>query len=117
MNVQLLKILPTEVTTIFNIVVLIGADEYKFTMTIELAPLGTQVMQVINGDDEFEKLFIFSPNITSKIAQLVSKFYCQEVVELPAFVGDFERVDFEAFVHKHKQELTQANQQLTKIGV
>lgn len=89
MNAQLLEIKSTEVSTLFEILVLIGQEKHSFTIKIEEVPVDNKVLQVINGDENFETMFLFSPDVSAKIAKLVSKFYCQETVDLPAPVGDF----------------------------
>ena len=48
-------------------------------------------------------MFLFSPDVSAKIAKLVSKFYCQETVELPVPVGDFRPVNFEALKHSKEE--------------
>lgn len=90
MNVQLLSIEPTDQLRTYQIEVKIADRPYKFTMTVEIAPIVGQKIQVINGDAFFLATFRFNPQVAREISRLVLDVYNCETVNLPATISEFK---------------------------
>lgn len=89
MNVQLLSIEATDQLRTYQIEVKIGDRPHKFTMTVNIAPIVGQKIQVINGDASFLKTFRFNPQVARQISQLVLDVYNHETVNFPATISVF----------------------------
>lgn len=87
MNIQLVAIKSTQEKETFNVVVLIGEEQHKFTMKVKSFTVANQEIQVTNGDDNFSKIFRFNQIVASDICKLVSKVYNNQAVKLPADMG------------------------------
>jgi len=86
MNVQLLSIEPTDQHRTYHIEVKIDDRPHQFTMTVKIAPIFGQKIQVINGDGSFLETFRFNPQVAREISQLVLDVYNHEQVNLPATI-------------------------------
>lgn len=87
MNVQLLSIEATDQLRTYQIEVKMGDRPFKFTMTVKIAPIVGQKIQVINGDASFLETFRFNPQVARQISQLVLDVYNHETVNLPATIS------------------------------
>ena len=90
MNVQLLSIEPTDQIRTYHIEVKIADRSYKFTITVEIAPIAGQKIQVINGDASFLETFRFNPQVARQISRLVLDVHNGETVNIPATISEFK---------------------------
>ncbi|KYC40618.1 hypothetical protein WA1_26240 [Scytonema hofmannii PCC 7110] len=89
MKIQILTIEATLEKGTFKVVVLVGEKQHKFTMKVESVTVANREVQVTNGDDNFSEVFRFNQIGASDICKLVAKIYNNQVVELPADLGEF----------------------------
>lgn len=89
MKVQILTIKPTQISKIFDVIVLIGNQEYQFPITVEIDTIADREIQIINGNNIFSETFRFNQGIASNICKLVAKFYNSQSFELPLEIGEF----------------------------
>ncbi len=61
----------------------------SWTMKVESVTVANREVQVTNGDDNFSEFFRFNQIGASDICKLVAKIYNNQVVELPADIGEF----------------------------
>lgn len=98
MNVKVLSIEPRKETRIFDVLVLIGTEQHKFTMTVDSHLVANKEIQVTNGDKHFSETFKFHQMIALKISKLVSKAYNNQAVELPIDVDESYYKEIAAYV-------------------
>jgi len=96
MKVRVMLIEPSSNPKAFNLIVLIGKDQYNFTVTVETDKIAEREIQITNGDDFFGETFQFNQIVGVEICKLVSKIYNHQVVELPADVGEFYSEELES---------------------
>ena len=89
MNLEVLAIEPTLEIGTFNLLVLVGEEQHKFTMKVESFTVANQEIQVTSGDDHFSQFFRFNQIVASNVSKLVSKVYNNQAVELPENIGEF----------------------------
>lgn len=89
MNVQVLEIKPSKEFATFDIVVLMGEERHKFTVTVTTDTISNREIQIINGDDLFDKTFLLNAKVGADICKLVGKFHNNAPVQLPVDMGEF----------------------------
>jgi hypothetical protein len=89
MKAKVIEIKSTDDSNKFDVLAIIQAEQYKFTLTVVVDTIANQEIHITNGDDFFETKFLSHPRVATGIAKLVSNFYAGLAVELPALVDDF----------------------------
>lgn len=95
MKTQVISIEPTSTNLSFNVVVLIGTKQHKFTLNVETATVADRQIQGIRGDEYFLNLFRFNQNLGVKIYQLVSQMNEGNSLSFPLEIGDFYAEELE----------------------
>lgn len=89
MKVKLLSIKPAPEPNSHEVLLSIGEEMQIFTFTTKVNQLGNNQLQTTQAEPRFSQVFKFNQRVALNVSKLVVKFYNQEVVELPADVGDF----------------------------
>ncbi len=89
MKVKLLSIKPGSAPNSHEVLLSIGEARQIFRFTTEVTQLGNNQLQTTQAEPRFSQVFKFNQRVALNVSQLVVKYYNQEVVELPADVGNF----------------------------
>jgi hypothetical protein len=90
MKTQLTSIEPGIENLQFQIVILVGTDKYRFTMTVETFRVGDRQIEGVRGDEDFLNFFKFNQNLGLEIYKLVLNTYNGQIVPLPIDIGNFD---------------------------
>ncbi|NES20984.1 MAG: hypothetical protein F6K41_19145 [Symploca sp. SIO3E6] len=88
MNVQVLSIKPSQEPNSHEVLLSIGEDRQIFKFTTEVNQVGGRQLQTTQGERRFSDCFRFNQRVAMNVSKLVVKFYNEETVELPAYVGN-----------------------------
>ena len=90
MNLQVLEIRPSSHNKSCQVRVKINQVEHQLTMRVETELLNHQPLQIIQGDENFHRLFQRHRELAQKIYALVSKIDNQENFDFPVNLNDFD---------------------------
>jgi hypothetical protein len=89
MKVKLLSIQRGADPNSHEVFLSIGEARQIFKFTNEVTQLGERQLQTTQAEPRFSEMFKFNQRVALNVSQLVVKYYNQEVLELPADVGNF----------------------------
>ncbi len=89
MKVQVLSIKAAKEPNSHEVLLSIGVDQQTFIFTTEVNQVGEHQIQTTHGDRTFSEVFRFNQRVAMNVSNLVVKFSSQQIIELPADVGNF----------------------------
>ncbi|MBO1352338.1 MAG: hypothetical protein EBE86_035510 [Hormoscilla sp. GUM202] len=89
MKVKVLSIKPAQAPNSHEVLLSIGEERQIFMFTTEVNRVGAFQLQNTHAEPRFSELFKFNQRVAMNVSELVVKNYKKEVVELPAYVGNF----------------------------
>lgn len=93
MKLQVLSILPRKPNNTFQVVIKMDQEQHQFTMAVETDKLCNQPLHIVQGDNQFHSLFQWNRELAQTIYELVNNVYCQENINFPVSLGDFNFVE------------------------
>lgn len=95
MNVTVLSLESAAEIGKFKVIVLIGTEQYQFTMTREENLIDGTKIPLIKGDKNFGHIFRYNQEVAVNLYKLVSQFIHNQKIEFPAQIGYFSKREIE----------------------
>ncbi|MBC6477457.1 MAG: hypothetical protein GDA56_06335 [Hormoscilla sp. GM7CHS1pb] len=115
MKVKVLSIKPAQAPNSHEVLLSIGEERQIFMFTTEVNRVGAFQLQNTHAEPRFSDLFRFNQRVAMNVSELVVKCYKKEVVELPAYVGNFvtpeEALSKKPFEYNRKQAMSDGSKE------